>query len=93
MVEDLKIVGYKLITDRGMDKPAEVRRSAILVRKDLNYKVSSDLMKNVMPDTWVDIGDGKGEKLLNCCMYRKIKKWGEPGNVPAKEAYTRMHKW
>ena len=73
-LEDLQIEGYKLITDRGRDTPAGISRTVILVRNDLNYMITYDLMKvNEMPETWVDIVDKNGKKILICCMYREIK--------------------
>ena len=57
-----------------MDKPAEISKTAILVRNDLNYMIRKDLMKNEMPETWVDIVDEKGKKILICYLYREFKK-------------------
>ena len=63
--KDLQIEGYKLITDRGRDRPAGISRTAILVRNDRNYIITYDLMKmNEMPETWVDIVDKNGKKIL-----------------------------
>ena len=69
--KDLEIEGYKLITDRARDTPADISRTALLVRNDLNYMITYVLMKmNKMPETWVDIVDKNGKKILICCMYR-----------------------
>ena len=43
--EDLEIDRYKLITGRGIDKSGGISRTAILVRKDINYKVIAKSMR------------------------------------------------
>ena len=48
-----------------MDKQGEISRTAILIRNDLNYRVRYELMKNDMPETWIELKELKNPDIIN----------------------------
>ena len=91
--EDITIKGYNTIVDKGRNKRDGVSRTAILIRKDLNYKLREDLMSENFPETWIELGEKGKQKILLCSMYREFKHWGEEGTVSDKEGERRLKEW
>ena len=91
--QDLTIPGYITVIDRGRESETGMSRTAILIRKDLSYKIREDLMGKNFPETWVELGEKGKKKILICQIYREFKKWGEEKNVSNKEGEMRLREW
>ena len=91
--KDLIIPGYTTVVDKGRKGETGMSRTAMLIRKDLSFKVREDLMGTEFPETWVEIGEKGKKKILICQMYREFKRWGEDKNVSNTEGEKRLQQW
>ena len=56
-IEDVEIVGYKFFCDKGRSNAVRNNsRCAVYVREDLSFKLREDLMRESIPEIWIEIG-------------------------------------
>ena len=71
--EEITIKGYNIVIDKGRNKTGGMSRTAIMIRKDLSFKIREDLMSEDFPETWIELGEKGYQKTLICTMYREFK--------------------
>ena len=74
----VQIENYNFIADKGIDSNRENARVVVYIRQDVDYKLRKDLMKNTVPEVWIDVGRGPSKKTIGF-IYREHTVWEEIG--------------
>ena len=72
-IEDVKISGFSILWDLGRSNTMRQNsRCVLFIRDDLSFKSRKDLMKDSIPEIWVEVGETHKKRTLICLFYREF---------------------
>ena len=91
---DYDFEGFDLIVDRNSKVNKEQKsRFGAYVKRNINYRLRYDLMSDVIPDLWLEMGVIGGNILVGG-MYREFQELnGDKNSGSEKEQLKRMKKY
>ena len=93
--QDIEISGYRVFWDKGRENIRRKNSRCVLyIRNDLSYKLRGDLMKEDIPEIWIEIGEANKKRSLLCVYYREFSEWNQRETTEAmKIQKERFGEW